>query len=156
MATNYKCSNMGIDYYGISREWSESDIQGIVESLFESSKVFEESVKYIVEDILFDKRIEENLRNESEQSNDTNSIKITSCSVQIALLNELGFFELPKVKEMTSTQKEYVISRLLNRGSRDTKGNINALNPDSNENLVKYTSPTEGTIQKAKKIINEK
>lgn len=83
-------------------------------------------------------------------------IKNTSCSVQIALLNELGFFDLPVIKEMSSAQKEYIISKLLNKGERDVRGNINALNPDSGEDLSKYTSPTDTTIQKAIQIIKEK
>jgi hypothetical protein len=80
----------------------------------------------------------------------------TSCSVQVALLKELGFFDLPSIKEMSSAQKEYIISRLLNKSERDVRGNINALNPDSGEDLSKYTSPTDTTIQKAIRIIKEK
>lgn len=92
-------------------------------------------------------------------TNNENELKLknnTSCSVQVALLHELGFFDLPAIKEMSSARKEYVVSRLLNKGERDVRGNINALNPDSGEDLSKYTSPTDTTRQKAIRIINEK
>ncbi|WP_374465187.1 hypothetical protein [Chryseobacterium sp.] len=147
---------MGVDYYGMSQEWSESDLIGIIESVFERNEMFVHSVKDIVEDILLNKSIEEILKEENKETEDSIKRKTTSCSVQVSILNELVFFDLQKVKEMTSTQKEYTISCLLNRGEREVKGNINVLNPNSKEDVTRYTASTHGTIAKAKKIINEK
>ncbi len=64
----------------------------------------------------------------------------------IALLNELEFFDLPKVKFLSLTKKARLISIIQQldcndkNKNRSISGNISALKPTSNENLTKYTS----------------
>lgn len=149
---------MGLDYYGLPQDWSESAIRQIIESEVFRNKNIEKYFEEICSSMILDNNIERDFldENQSDTSNQTEKPKITSCSVQISLLDELGFFELPKIKAMNSTNKEYVISRLLNRRERDVRGNINALNPDSEEDLSRYTSPTETTKQKVSQILSEK
>ena len=59
---------------------------------------------------------------------------------KIALLQELGFFELDKIKKLTKENKFKVIQKLTGGTHRTIKGNVNVLNSDSNEDRAKYTS----------------
>lgn len=105
---------------------------------------------------LFDfvKNLYETFENEKEEKDE--EIKIqkppTSLPLQIAILSEIGFFELEKFKNLSSTQKENLISILLNRpDKRAIRGNFNVLNKDSNEDDTKYTS--FNNLEKAREII---
>lgn len=84
-----------------------------------------------------------------------NKIASTSCSVQISMLNQMGVLDLPIFQNKSQTQKERILSKLLNRGIRDIRGNLNSLNPNSNEDLTKYTAGSEGTQAKARDILNQ-
>jgi hypothetical protein len=59
---------------------------------------------------------------------------------KIALLQELGFFELDKIKKLTKENTFKVIQKLTGGTHRTIKGNVNVLNYDSNEDRAKYTS----------------
>jgi hypothetical protein len=71
--------------------------------------------------------------------NKTNSKK-KSLPYQIALLNELGYFELEKFKNLPKDKVYEITARLLNSDKRSVKGNHAVLNPISKENTVKFTS----------------
>lgn len=79
----------------------------------------------------------------------------TSCSIQVSMLNQMGVLDLPIFQNKNQAQKERILSKLLNRGIRDIRGNLNSLNPNSNEDLTKYTAGSEGTQAKARDILNQ-
>lgn len=68
------------------------------------------------------------------------SVKGITLPHQIALLKEIGFFDLGYFKTISATKRNDIIAKLLNSNARSIKGNISALDPNSNENLSKYTS----------------
>lgn len=76
-----------------------------------------------------------------------------SLPTRITLLNELGFFKLLEGKGYGKTQIEKITAKLLNADERNTRGNINALNPHSGEDLTKYTAGNEANTIKAKGIL---
>lgn len=84
-----------------------------------------------------------------------NKTALTSCSVQVSMLNQMGVLDLPIFQNKNQAQKERILSKLLNRGIRDIRGNLNSLNPNSNEDLTKYTAGSEGTQAKARDILNQ-
>jgi len=59
---------------------------------------------------------------------------------KIALLKELGFFELDKIKKLSKENSFKVIQKLIGGTPRTIKGNINVLNESSLEDRNKYTS----------------
>lgn len=59
---------------------------------------------------------------------------------KIALLKELGFFELDKIKRLSKENVFKVIQKLTGGTVRTIKGNVNVLNNESNEDRTKYTS----------------
>lgn len=59
---------------------------------------------------------------------------------KIALLKELGFFELDKIKKLSKENSFKIIQKLIGGTPRTIKGNINVLNEDSKEDRNKYTS----------------
>lgn len=59
---------------------------------------------------------------------------------KIALLKELGFFELDKIKRLSKENVFKVIQKLTGGTVRTIKGNVNVLNKESNEDRSKYTS----------------
>lgn len=67
-----------------------------------------------------------------------NNIKKTP--YKIALLNEIGFFDLPKLKSLTQEKQIEIIMNLIGGTSRQIKGNMNVLNPHSKEDRIRYTS----------------
>lgn len=85
--------------------------------------------------------------------------KAYSLPIAIALLDEVGFFELPKIKNLspTSLAKIIAIIQLKDPNNKNTNraisGNIRVLNSDNNENNFKYTSHKHG--EKVKSILNE-
>lgn len=78
-----------------------------------------------------------------------------SLPTRITLLNELGFFKLLEGKGYSKTQIEKITAKLLNADERNTRGNINALNPYSGEDLTKYTAGNEANTIKAKRILQD-
>ncbi len=94
------------------------------------------------------------LKKPNKEKPEIKPIKNTPASIQISILKLLGFFELEIFKNKSNTQIENIISKLLNRDTRTIRGNISALNPNSNEDITKYTAGNEGTIAKARDIIN--
>jgi hypothetical protein len=59
---------------------------------------------------------------------------------KIALLNEIGFFELDKIKKLSKENQFKIIQKLTSGTPRTIKGNVNVLNKNSNEDRTKYTS----------------
>lgn len=59
---------------------------------------------------------------------------------KIALLKELGFFELDRIKKLSKENVFKVIQKLTGGTVRTIKGNVNVLNKESNEDRTKYTS----------------
>nr|WP_299168783.1 hypothetical protein [uncultured Allomuricauda sp.] len=66
--------------------------------------------------------------------------KNSSLPYQIALLNEVGFFDLERLKGLSKSKQYDLLAKLLNADSRSVKGNHAVLNPHSNENRTKFTS----------------
>lgn len=67
----------------------------------------------------------------------------------------MGVLDLSIFQNKSQAQKERILSKLLNRSIRDIRGNLNSLNPNSNEDLTKYTAGSEGTQAKARDILNQ-
>ena len=61
---------------------------------------------------------------------------------KIALLNEIGFFDLPAIKELNREKQRGLLNILIGGTDRQLKGNINVLNPNSIDNRIRYTSFT--------------
>ena len=59
---------------------------------------------------------------------------------KIALLKEIGFFELDFVKKLTKENQYKLTHQILGGSVRSIKGNILVLNPSSTEDRSKYTS----------------
>lgn len=59
---------------------------------------------------------------------------------KIALLEEIGFFQLPKVKNLSKVKQREVISKIIGGTDRQLKGNISVLDPNSLESRTRYTS----------------
>ncbi|MGM0931945.1 MAG: hypothetical protein ACQEWD_00720 [Bacteroidota bacterium] len=75
-----------------------------------------------------------------EKQKEGNNQKSTDLPYKIALLNEIGFFDLPLMKSLPGTKKREVISKLIGGTDRQIKGNINVLNPRSTDSRTRYTS----------------
>ncbi len=71
------------------------------------------------------------------QSNEENEPTIP---YKIALLSELGFFELEKIKKISKENQYKVIQKLIGGTPRTIKGNVLVLNEKSKEDRSKYTS----------------
>jgi hypothetical protein len=82
----------------------------------------------------------ENLNTENQTILSDSEEKEKPLPYKIALLQELGFFELDKIKKLTKENKFKVIQKLTGGTHRTIKGNVNVLNYDSNEDRAKYTS----------------
>lgn len=82
---------------------------------------------------------------------DTNTKK-KSLPYQIALLNEVGFFELEYFKKLTQKKVNEITSKILNTQPRSVSGNISALQ-DKNIGHQKYTSYKH--IESVKKYLNQ-
>ena len=72
---------------------------------------------------------------------------------KIALLKELGFFELDKIKKLSKENQYKVIQKLIGGTLRTLKGNVLVLNPESKENRSQYTSNNH--IEEAKNYLNK-
>ncbi|MGY5846625.1 hypothetical protein ACW6QP_04335 [Salegentibacter sp. HM20] len=59
---------------------------------------------------------------------------------KIALLDELGVFNSPKLKKLPQKKQREIIMMLIGGTDRQIKGNIAVLNPNSNEDRIRYTS----------------
>jgi hypothetical protein len=59
---------------------------------------------------------------------------------KIALLHELGFFKLDAIKKLTKEKQYKVIGALTGGTHRTIKGNVLVLDPESNDDRMKYTS----------------
>lgn len=59
---------------------------------------------------------------------------------KIALLKELGFFELDRIKKNSKENVFKIIQKLTGGTVRTIKGNVNVLNEESKEDRSKYTS----------------
>ena len=79
-----------------------------------------------------------------------------SISYKIALLNEIGFFQLDSIKNLTKENQIEIVQKLLGGTTRYIKGNINILGDASNEDGLKYTSHKhiEGVKKYLRKLQN--
>ncbi|KRB54706.1 hypothetical protein [Flavobacterium sp. Root186] len=59
---------------------------------------------------------------------------------KIALLAEIGFFNLSVIKKLSNENKYKIVQQLIGGTLRSVKGNILVLNPESNEDRTKYTA----------------
>lgn len=75
-----------------------------------------------------------------EQTKETINETEQKLPYKIALLHELGFFKLDAIKKLTKEKQYKVIGALTGGTHRTIKGNVLVLDPDSNENRMKYTS----------------
>lgn len=58
---------------------------------------------------------------------------------KIALLKELGFFDLDKIKNTSKENRYKIIQKIIGGSLRSVKGNVLVLNPESNEDRTRYT-----------------
>ncbi len=72
---------------------------------------------------------------------------------KIALLKELDFFSLPAIKAMNKTKQFEVIKELIGGSTRAIKGNVNVLDPYSNEDRTRYT--TNDHLEKVKEYLQK-
>lgn len=85
--------------------------------------------------------------------------KSYSLPIVIALLNEIGFFELEKIKNLSPTSLAKIIAIIQSKDlnnkttNRAISGNIRVLNPNNKEDGFKYTSHKHA--QKVKALLNE-
>lgn len=85
--------------------------------------------------------------------------KAYSLPIAIALLQEIGFFELEKIKNLSPTSLAKIIAIIQlkdpnnKNGNRAISGNIRVLNPDNKEDGFKYTSHKHA--EKVKVLLNE-
>ncbi|CAM4092056.1 hypothetical protein [Gillisia limnaea] len=77
------------------------------------------------------------LQNKKQEKEKTNDLPY-----KIALLKEIGFFDLPLLKNLTGNKKREVVAQLIGGTDRQIKGNINVLNPQSMDDRTRYTSFT--------------
>jgi hypothetical protein len=77
---------------------------------------------------------------ETEQTKETINGTELKLPYKIALLHELGFFKLDAIKKLTKENQFKIISSLTGGTHRTVKGNVNVLNPNSDESRIKYTS----------------
>ncbi len=94
----------------------------------------------------------------SEHEKEENS-KPYSLPFVIAILNEIGFFELEKIKNFSATNLARLFSVIQQNDVNDKNrirsisGNIRVLNPDNKEDGFKYTS--HKNIEKARILLSE-
>jgi len=79
--------------------------------------------------------------------------EVYSLSYKIAMLNEIGFFELPKIKAMAKGKKNEIIKILIGYNVRDIAGNIAALDINSKQYGFNYTSHNH--IEEVIKLLNK-
>lgn len=85
--------------------------------------------------------------------------KSYSLPIAIALLNEIGFFELAKIKNLSPTSLAKIIAIIQLKDpsnktiNRAISGNIRVLNPDNKEDGFKYTSHKHA--ERVKLLLNE-
>ena len=81
--------------------------------------------------------IEKNSMNNVADEPDTEDKK--TIAYRVALLNETGFFDLPKIKNKSIKEQNKIAQLLLNGSESTIKNNRNSLNDDSNVS-IKYTA----------------
>lgn len=99
----------------------------------------------------------------SEEIEDINNINIDEKNLKtpiaIAMLNEIGFFELDSLKSLTDSKIAQIISIIQQKDPNDKSlnrrisGNIRVLDPNKKEDGLRYTS--HKLSEKVKKILNE-
>ncbi|WP_395052214.1 hypothetical protein [Flavobacterium sp.] len=88
------------------------------------------------------------------QENDKIDFEKASFPKAIAMLHEIGFFNLDKVKNLSLTSQYEIISIITgNQNIRSIKGNVSVLTDYSNENRARYTSNTH--LEEMRKKLNE-
>ncbi len=66
--------------------------------------------------------------------------KTSSLPYQIALLNELGFFDLDKFKNLPQSKVYQITAKLLNANKRGVSGNHRVLSDNTKEDRLRYTA----------------
>lgn len=136
---------MSNHYSDFKDNWTSEEIWLMIDE-YTSEKQFREYIAEICLDTIRDN----DLLKSYEKEKETTPEKVTPLPLQIAILNKIGFFDLEVFKNLNTSQKENLISILLNRpDKRGIRGNINVLQDGSNENAHKYTS------HKKEKEVNE-
>ena len=74
-----------------------------------------------------------------------------SLAYKIALLNELGFFDIPTVRQLSNNKQDEIIKILTGGSTRQIRGNIRVLDPKSTEDRLRYTSFSY--MDKVKKLL---
>lgn len=103
--------------------------------------------------------INNDVENEENNTADISEKKPISLPFAIAMLNEIGFFDLPKIKSMSLNKQAQLISIIQQNDIKDKirnrsiSGNISVLNPKSNENQTKYTSYLQ--VEKVKVLLKQ-
>lgn len=82
----------------------------------------------------------ETLLSTKNKEQDQKKEKQNDLPYKIALLKEIGFFDLPLLKNLNATKQREVVKQLIGGSDRQIKGNINVLNRDSLEDRLRYTS----------------
>jgi hypothetical protein len=99
---------------------------------------------------------EEDIHNDDLENKEPQSY---SLPVVVALLNEIGFFELDKIKNLSPNNQAKIIALIQQKDinnkslNRSISGNIRVLNPDNKEDAFKYTSHKHP--DKVKSILND-
>lgn len=137
-----------LDDFFCEIEVLECYVDAFLKFIEEFDIVEEEENKYITQKI-------ETTEPQPDEVESPNKKALISCSVQISMLDQMGVLDLPIFQNKSQAQKERILSKLLNRGIRDIRGNLNSLNPNSNEDLTKYTAGSEGTQAKARDILDQ-
>lgn len=107
-----------------------------------NSQLLEQKIGFSINkrnDFLNDKKAQ--LTNQPQQKEPINETEPEQkLPYKIALLHELGFFKLDSIKKHTKENQYKIISTLTGGTHRTIKGNVNVLDPNSNEDRIKYTS----------------
>ncbi len=90
-------------------------------------------------------------------NSDEEKKQINTLPYKIALLNEIGFFEMPLIKNLTKNKQREILKKLTGGTDRQLKGNISVLNPKSQDDRIRYTSfAYEEDVKKFLSTLNDK
>ncbi len=110
-------------------------LSGIIETLEKERKPILKMLQMDLQ-VIFDSYT----RIESTKKQSKSNKKNETLAYRVALLHEIEFFKLDKIKRLNKTQQRMVVMKLIGGTDRQVKGNINVLNPDSLDDRLRYTS----------------
>jgi hypothetical protein len=88
----------------------------------------------------YDFKLKKIMLNENSETTNKNEEQEEKIPYKIALLKELGFFDLDSIKNRSKENQYKIIHKLLGGTLRTVKGNVLVLNPNSKEDQMKYTA----------------